>query len=57
MEYRLEEHTRKELGSLLLKEQLSDSVVRLQTNDRMLSERSRGTITTTLLSCKEPKLA
>ena len=37
MQYRLEEHpTRK--GYLLLKEQLTDSVVRLQTNDRMLSE-------------------
>ena len=37
MQYRLEEHpTRK--GYLLLKERLTDSVVRLQTNDRMLSE-------------------
>ena len=37
MQYRIEEHpTRK--GYLLLKEQLTDSVVRLQTNDRMLSE-------------------
>ena len=37
MQYRLEEHpTRK--GYLLLKEPLTDSVVRLQTNDRMLSE-------------------
>jgi hypothetical protein len=37
MEYRLEEHPERR-GYLLLKEQLTDSVVRLQTNDRMLSE-------------------
>ena len=37
MEYRLEEHPTRR-GYLLLKEQLTDSVVRLQTNDRMLSE-------------------
>ena len=37
MEYRLEEHPTRQ-GYLLLKEQLTDSVVRLQTNDRMLSE-------------------
>lgn len=37
MEYRLEEHPERD-GYLLLKEQLTDSVVRLQTNDRMLSE-------------------
>ena len=37
MRYRLEEHpTRK--GYLMLKEQITDSVVRLQTNHRMLSE-------------------
>ena len=37
MEYRLEEHPER-TGYLLLKERLTDSVVRLQTNDRMLSE-------------------
>ena len=37
MEYRLEQHPERR-GYLLLKEQLTDSVVRLQTNDRMLSE-------------------
>ena len=37
MQYRLEQHPSRE-GYLLLKEQLSDSVVRLQTNDRMLTE-------------------
>ena len=37
MEYRLEEHPERS-GYLLLKEQLTDSVVRLQTNDRMLTE-------------------
>ena len=37
MQYRLEQHPSRE-GYLLLKEQLTDSVVRLQTNDRMLTE-------------------
>ncbi len=37
MEYRLEQHSSRE-GYLLLKEQLTGSVVRLQTNDRMLTE-------------------
>ena len=37
MQYRLEEHPSRS-GYLLLKEQLTDSVVRLQTNDRMLTE-------------------
>ena len=37
MQYRLEEHSGRK-GYLLLKEQLTDSVVRLQTNDRMLSQ-------------------
>ena len=37
MQYRLEEHSARP-GYLLLKEQLTDSVVRLQTNDRMLTE-------------------
>ena len=37
MQYRLEEHPTRR-GYLLLKEQLTNSVVRLQTNDRMLSE-------------------
>ena len=37
MQYRLEEHPERK-GYLLLKEQLTDSVVRLQTNDRMLTE-------------------
>ncbi len=37
MQYRLEQHESRE-GYLLLKEQLTDSVVRLQTNDRMLTE-------------------
>lgn len=36
MQYRLEQHPSRE-GYLLLKEQLTDSVVRLQTNDRMLT--------------------
>ena len=37
MQYCLEEHPSRE-GYLLLKEKLTDSVVRLQTNDRMLTE-------------------
>ena len=37
MQYRIEQHQSRE-GYLLLKEQLTDSVVRLQTNDRMLAE-------------------
>ena len=37
MQYRLEQHPSRK-GYLLLKEQLTDSVVRLQTNDRMLTE-------------------
>ncbi len=37
MEYRLEQHQSRK-GYLLLKEKLTDSVVRLQTNDRMLTE-------------------
>ena len=37
MQYRLEEHQTRP-GYLLLKEELTDSVVRLQTNDRMLTE-------------------
>ena len=37
MQYRLEQHPLR-MGYLLLKDQLTDSVVRLQTNDRMLAE-------------------
>ena len=37
MQYRLEQHPSR-AGYLLLKEQLTDSVVRLQTNDQMLAE-------------------
>jgi hypothetical protein len=37
MQYRLKQHPSRK-GYLMLKEQLTDSVVRLQTNDRMLSE-------------------
>lgn len=37
MQYRLEQHPSRE-GYLLLKEQLTDSVVRLQTSDQMLTE-------------------
>ena len=37
MQYRLEQHPSRE-GYLLLKEQLTNSVVRLQTNDQMLTE-------------------
>ena len=37
MQYRLEQHPSRK-GYLMLKEQLTDSVVRLQTNDQMLTE-------------------